>query len=311
MIVRHAAVSLDGARPLKAAVLAGLMSAVVTIGVVAAVAGLSVVTSMDAHAQPAQMSSPWPASSWVKGYSSTTRLVAGARGEAGARTLVAGVEIKLDDGWKTYWRHPGDAGGVPPSFDWSGSDNLGSAHVRFPAPDRLVDPNGASIGYKKRVVFPVEIQPVDPARPVLLKLQFEFGICREICVPAEVRLELAIPPDTRGVPPELTAALARVPRLPTERQASDPTLKSAVAVLSGPSPKLSLELATAAATELYVESVDGIYLPMPTKTGSTGGVQSFAIDLKGVEDIAKLAGKPLRLTAVTATGGAELTWVVK
>ena len=32
----------------------------------------------------------------------------------------AGVEIRLDPGWKTYWRYPGDSG-VPPALDFAGS----------------------------------------------------------------------------------------------------------------------------------------------------------------------------------------------
>ena len=34
--------------------------------------------------------------------------------------------VKLRPGWKTYWRYPGDSG-VPPQFDFSGSENLKKA----------------------------------------------------------------------------------------------------------------------------------------------------------------------------------------
>ena len=57
------------------------------------------------------------ASEWVTVQASKVRLVAGWRGTE----VIAGVELQLGDGWKTYWRSPGDAGGVPPFFDWSGS----------------------------------------------------------------------------------------------------------------------------------------------------------------------------------------------
>lgn len=36
---------------------------------------------------------------------------------------VAALKLVLEPGWKTYWRSPGDAG-VPPVFDWSGSEIL-------------------------------------------------------------------------------------------------------------------------------------------------------------------------------------------
>ena len=42
---------------------------------------------------------------------------------------LAGLEIRLDEGWKTYWRSPGDAG-IPPTFDWSKSEKIGRASCR-------------------------------------------------------------------------------------------------------------------------------------------------------------------------------------
>ena len=57
------------------------------------------------------------------------------------RALRAGIEIKLQPGWKTYWRYPGDSG-VPPRFDFSGSENLKTAKVLYPAPHLFTDEAG-------------------------------------------------------------------------------------------------------------------------------------------------------------------------
>ncbi|MDZ4790723.1 MAG: protein-disulfide reductase DsbD family protein [Hyphomicrobiales bacterium] len=46
------------------------------------------------------------------------------------------MELKLKDGWKTYWRSPGDAG-IPPVVDWSGSINFASAELAYPQPERF------------------------------------------------------------------------------------------------------------------------------------------------------------------------------
>src|SRR6476661_4306539 len=78
-------------------------------------------------------------SPWDNDIRSAARLIAGnARDELGARVFRAGVEIKLEPGWKTYWRYPGDSG-VPPTFDFSASDNVKEATVLFPAPVRFPD----------------------------------------------------------------------------------------------------------------------------------------------------------------------------
>ena len=41
---------------------------------------------------------------------------------------MAALQLTLAPGWKTYWRSPGDAG-IPPSFDWSGSQNVKSVRI--------------------------------------------------------------------------------------------------------------------------------------------------------------------------------------
>src|ERR1700680_2214125 len=53
-----------------------------------------------------------------------------------AAWLGAVIEIRLDTGWKTYWRYPGDSG-VPPTLDFAGSENVKSVTVLWPAPGRF------------------------------------------------------------------------------------------------------------------------------------------------------------------------------
>jgi len=105
---------------------------------------------------------------------------------------MAAVELQLAPGWKTYWRSPGDAG-IPPSFDWSGSTNVKSIRLHWPAPE-VFDTNGMqSIGYHERLVLPVEITPEDPSRPVRLSLVMALGVCDEICMPATLELTSDLP----------------------------------------------------------------------------------------------------------------------
>ncbi|HEX8828430.1 MAG TPA: hypothetical protein VF778_09975, partial [Xanthobacteraceae bacterium] len=60
------------------------------------------------------------ASSWDAQPHTTSRLIAGVASKNPTATFLhAGIEIKLDPGWKTYWRDPGDSG-APPTFDFSG-----------------------------------------------------------------------------------------------------------------------------------------------------------------------------------------------
>jgi DsbC/DsbD-like thiol-disulfide interchange protein len=100
---------------------------------------------------------------------------------------MAALDLTLAPGWKTYWRSPGDAG-IPPSFNWSGSENVKSVRIHWPAPN-VFEANGMqTIGYHERLVLPVEITPDDPSLPVRLSVSVELGICDEICLPASLDL---------------------------------------------------------------------------------------------------------------------------
>ena len=122
-----------------------------------------------------------------------------------------GVEIAMSPGFKTYWRSPGDAG-VPPVFDWSGSENVGGLDVRWPTPERFEDGAGSGIGYVGEVVVPVSVQPVDPARPVTVVLKLDYAVCDKICVPAKGEARLWLEPGVTSVSsPRLEQFEARIP----------------------------------------------------------------------------------------------------
>lgn len=125
-------------------------------------------------------------------------------------TQMVALRLDLAPGWKTYWRAPGDAG-IPPEFDWSGSRNLRALRIHWPAPTVFDTAGYTTIGYRDRLILPVEIEPVDPARPVELSAVIDLGICRDICLPASLALTAVINPP--GAPDAaISAALAARPK---------------------------------------------------------------------------------------------------
>lgn len=261
---------------------------------------------------------PWAAaavvSDWVDGHNSRIRLVAGAHGEAAKAAIVAGIELRIADGWKTYWRMPGDAGGIPPHFDWTGSVNVKTLKVLYPAPSRHRDAAGSTIGYKGAVVFPVEIEPLDATKPVELRLAAEYGICRDICIPAEAKLTLMVPPrlEAGPVPAEVAAATARVPRASTVLRAGDPRLTSVSAVLEGAKPSLTIIAefpAGAAGADLFLEAPEGIFVPLPKVPAAvTGKTVRFEVDLSDGVDPKDIKGRELTLTLISEAGQSEFVW---
>jgi DsbC/DsbD-like thiol-disulfide interchange protein len=148
-------------------------------------------------------------SAWSRGHHSRARLFSADAGASG--TFLAGIEIKLDPGFKTYWRNPGESG-LPPAFDWSGSENVGETELLWPAPTRFEDAGGVSYGYADGVVFPVRIRPRDVGKPLRLALKLDYGVCKDICIPAHADLALSPSGEYDAIDRTLVErATARVP----------------------------------------------------------------------------------------------------
>jgi DsbC/DsbD-like thiol-disulfide interchange protein len=254
------------------------------------------------------------ASPWVDLHKARVRLVAGARQ---TRSYLAGVEITLADEWKTYWRNPGDAG-VPPIFDWMGSTNVASIKTLYPAPSRIPESAAETIGYKGAVLFPVVVTPQDVGKPVELKLLLEFGICREICIPAQAMLSLTIPAEalaSKEQPSAILAGLARVPRPQAERRPEDPELRSMTSRLDGPEPQLRFTVrfpGGGKGGDLFIEAPEGIYVPLPKRLADAAdGTARFEVDLARSDIARDLKGKTLTLTLVSDAGATETARIVE
>ena len=248
------------------------------------------------------------ASPWTEGHRSRVRLLAG--GADGADQL-AGIEISLDAGFKTYWRNPGEAG-LPPAFNWSKSANVGAVEVLWPAPSRSEDAGGVSYGYLGQVLFPVRIRPQDPAKPVSIGVKIDYGVCKDICIPAQAELSLKLPASasvsTRAL---IKGALARVPKpqplgadaelavLAVEPKAYDGKSRLAVKIRTPSESKLSL----------FVEAPENWFLlanSRPVSTAEGGAIQTIPVDV--LERPRDAAGPiDLRFTLVAGDKAIETT----
>ena len=99
---------------------------------------------------------------------------------------------------------------MPPSFDWSKSANLESAQGALSGTQALhATSAGDTIGYKGTVVFPVRLKPKDASKPIDVRLSLDYGVCKDICIPAEAELALSVPPkDASAASEELIDAMA-------------------------------------------------------------------------------------------------------
>jgi DsbC/DsbD-like thiol-disulfide interchange protein len=242
------------------------------------------------------------ASPWDGDVRSTARLIAGTQSSGQAAPLRAGIEIRLKQGWHTYWRYPGDAG-VPPHFDFAGSQNLKAVEVLWPAPRRLPEAGLDTIGYDRDVILPLRVTPQDRAKPVSLQVKLDYAICEKLCVPAETKAGLALAGGSSMQDARLAGAEARVPRKVALGAGQTLVVRAVRREEGGDRPRLLIDVAAppGAAVDLFAEGpTDQWALPLPVAIdGAPSGLKRFMLELDGAPPGGKYEGTRINLTAVS------------
>lgn len=134
-----------------------------------------------------------PASPWAERPESAVRIVAAAEATGAAGTVPLGLHFRLAEGWKIYWRSPGDAG-LPPQIDAGGSGNLAGLALRWPAPEQFDELGGlVTRGYAGEVVLPLEARLARAGGALALRARVDYQVCETVCIPASADLALDLP----------------------------------------------------------------------------------------------------------------------
>ncbi|MDA7430344.1 protein-disulfide reductase DsbD family protein [Primorskyibacter aestuariivivens] len=170
----------------------------------------------------------WAASSdRYEAHALTARLITVENGVApGAGSVSAGLVVEMAEGWKTYWRSPGEVG-LPPELDWSTSDNVAETEFLYPAPTRFTAFDIENFGYGDQVVFPIRVALDQPGEAATLTTQARLLVCKDICIPEDFTLTLALPQST-GIDAEAASLVAvALAQVPLDAAETDMTLEAA------------------------------------------------------------------------------------
>jgi len=274
--------------------------------------GLIVVTATFIGAASVVPAAAQSASAWQSDGHAATRLIAGAAVKTlDASFLRAGIEIRLDPGWKTYWRYPGDTG-IPPTFDFSGSQNVKSTAVEWPAPEQFSDgAGGHSIGYVGDIILPLKVTPENTALPSTLHLTLNYAVCGTLCVPAKAALDITLNGRSTDA-----ALLDKAERLVPKHVALGVQTDAGLAIrsvrLTGDDGKqrvvVDLTAPQSAPVNLFVEGPTPDWaLPLPEPEGAANGPdRRFTFIVDGLPPGAKAKGATLTLTAVSGDHAIEV-----
>lgn len=222
----------------------------------------------------------------------------GWRTESG--THMAALQIDLDRGWKTYWRRPGIAG-IAPRFNWSDSTNLEEVTLHWPRPEVFDQSGFSSIGYRRQLILPFEVVPQRDGAPIQIDTRVEIGICREICIPATLRLQAELP--AGGAPDsEIQRALDRRPDSPSAADVGD----HACRVTAGADGALALTASVSVTHLLGLEAAVLEHADADIRVSHTA-MQIDGQRVTATADIASADGAPLALdrdgVRLTLVGG--------
>jgi DsbC/DsbD-like thiol-disulfide interchange protein len=197
-------------------------------------------------------------------------------------------------------------------FDWAGSSNVAKVEVLWPAPSRLEDAGGVSYGYRESVVLPLRVTPRQAGEAVRLGLKLDYGVCKDICIPARAELAMSLP-RSAAERAEVSEAVARVPSPQALGAAGDLSVVALAPVTVEGKPMISVAVRApqGQAPELFVEAPDpwflvpsGAVTPAGRDGTPPGATGSFLIE---IAERPKEASGPLdlRLTLVAGKRAVE------
>lgn len=154
-------------------------------------------------------------SAWIESTGGAVRLVtSGLPDESGV--LRGALEIRLEPGWKTYWKEPGGSG-IPPQIEFAPGSLVQGHEIYFPPPVRVGEDYGSWAGYKTSVALPLEIRFAGPS-PEKLEGTFFLGICESVCIPfqGEFTFDPGADPDNFAHRVSVEGAFAKLAPEPSE-----------------------------------------------------------------------------------------------
>jgi hypothetical protein len=184
----------------------------------------------------------------------------------------------LEPGWYTYWKNPGEAG-VPPVFDFSGSENVGQLEVLYPRRSGRSTSGAFPSSTRMKWCFPSHDHAAQADRPVVLSAESTVrSVQRDLHSDAGERGSRAC--SGRRCRPAQRARLKsfeeRVPKGPVagrfdiEKVAAD-----------GDALDIEIRMPDSSYTDLFVDPPKGWYIGQPVFVEQVDGLSRYRLSLTG------------------------------
>jgi thiol:disulfide interchange protein/DsbC/DsbD-like thiol-disulfide interchange protein len=113
---------------------------------------------------------------------------------AGEPVTVA-LRLKMEKGWHTYWKNPGDSG-LPTRITWMLPQGFSAGPIQWPVPQRIDVGPLTNFGYEGEIFLLTDIQvPAGLAAgsTVPITARADWLVCEEICIPGDATFTFMLP----------------------------------------------------------------------------------------------------------------------
>jgi thiol:disulfide interchange protein DsbD len=118
------------------------------------------------------------------------RLILSAATAKPGDIIWAGVDLKMEPDWHTYWKNPG-AAGYATKIEWQLPSGVTAGEIQWPLPEKLPPAEVTTYGYDDEVVLLVPFKLAADLKPgpLDLKAKVSWLECKEACIPGSGDVE--------------------------------------------------------------------------------------------------------------------------
>jgi len=105
-----------------------------------------------------------------------------------------GLQLQHQPGWHTYWRNPGDSG-LATQLSWQLPAGMQAGDTLWPIPRMIPVGDMVNHGFEDTVLLAVPVQISKAFKPGVtdIKLQADWLVCKQECIPQTGQFELRLP----------------------------------------------------------------------------------------------------------------------
>ncbi|MGN6642409.1 MAG: protein-disulfide reductase DsbD family protein [Verrucomicrobiota bacterium] len=108
-------------------------------------------------------------------------------------TVLAGIHLRMDPEWHTYWKNSG-ASGIPTTLAWTLPPGITNDSIEWPTPKKLPPDELTTYIYDNEVVLIVPLHLSSDLKPgsYTLKAKASWLECKEQCLPGDAELQAVL-----------------------------------------------------------------------------------------------------------------------